>query len=120
MLYVNKGGNAPNGVGIVPPVLVAVVAIGPKSLESASLSGCASDARRSPLMATDPTPLDEATSRVTAFDTFEALVRACRVDGYVPTLVPRGPRRHAMDIALLTKALQDLGYRVYSGGNNTT
>lgn len=69
-------------------------------------------------MATDTVALDAATSRVTAFTSFEALVRACRVDGYVPTLVPRGPREHAQDISLVTKALQELGYRVYSGENN--
>ena len=70
-------------------------------------------------MATDSAELDAATSRVTAFKTFEALVRACRVDGYVPTLYPRGPREHARDIATVTKALQAEGFRVYSGGNNT-
>lgn len=70
-------------------------------------------------MATDP-ELDGATSRVTAFRTFEELVQACEKDKYVPTLIPRGPRQHAKDIATVTKALQERGYRVYTGGNNTT
>jgi hypothetical protein len=71
-------------------------------------------------MANDTTELDAATSLVTAFRTFEDLVRACRDDGYVPTLYPRGPRQHAHNIALVTGALRALGYLVYSGKNNTT
>ena len=70
-------------------------------------------------MATDTAVLDAATSRVTAFTTFEQLVNACKEYDYVPTLIPRGPRQHASDIATVTVALKALGYRVYSGDNNT-
>ena len=63
--------------------------------------------------------LDGATSRVTAFRTFEELVQACRADGYVPTLLSHRSGQPAQDIALVTRALQHLGYRVYSGTNNT-
>jgi hypothetical protein len=70
-------------------------------------------------MATDTATLDEATSRVTAFRSFAELVQACRDNSYVPTLFPRGPREHARDIGLVTRALEELGYRVYKGRNNT-
>jgi hypothetical protein len=67
-------------------------------------------------MATDP-ELDEATKRVTAFNSFEELVRACKDNDYVPTLVPRGPKQHANDIGRVTRALEALGYRVFKGLN---
>ena len=67
----------------------------------------------------DTVALDAATKSVTAFQTFEELVTACRVNGYVPTLIPRGSRQHAKDITTVTQGLQALGYRVYSGTNNT-